>query len=134
VIISDGMGDRQELVRGAFAALDSGDIEPFTELLDPDAKWVAIPQGGDPADTPTCASRAAIVDRLTRLHQNGRRFRLGKLIEAGDRVAVEVTLLSPEWSGPVTLFRVFTFAPESDAVVRLNDCLDESYALQVLAA
>jgi hypothetical protein len=128
------MDDRQELVRRAFVALDSGDIEPFRELLDPDAKWVAIPQGGDVAETPTCASRAAIVDRLKRLHRNGRRFQLGKLIEAGDRIAVEVTLLSPEWSGPVTLFRVFTFERGGDAVVRLNDCVDESYALQVLVA
>jgi len=128
------MGDRQELVRRAFAALDRGDIEPFRELLDPDAKWVAIPQGGDAAETPACASRAAIVDRLKRLHRNGRRFQLGKLIEAGDRVAVEVILLSPEWSGPVTLFRVFTFGSGGDAVVRLNDCIDESYALQVLVA
>jgi ketosteroid isomerase-like protein len=128
------MGDRQELVRRAFAALDGGDIEPFRELLDPDAKWVAIPQGGDLAETPTCASRAAIVDRLKRLQRNGRRFQLGKLIEAGDRVAVEVTVLAPEWSGPVTLFRVFTFEPGGDIVVRLNDCIDESYALQVLVA
>ena len=75
-----------------------------------------------------------IVARLERLHRNGRRFQLGKLIETGDRVAVELTLLSPEWSGPVTLFRVFTFASDRDAVVRLNDCVDESYALQVLAA
>jgi SnoaL-like domain len=127
------MGDRQELLRQAFAALDRGDIEPFRELLDPDAKWVAIPQG-DVAETPTCANRAAIVDRLKRLHRNGRRFQLGKLIEAGDRVAVEVTLLSPEWSGPVTLFRVFTFGRSDDAVVRLNDCIDESYALQILVA
>ena len=51
-----------------------------------------------------------------------------------DRIAVEVTLLAPEWSGPVTLFRVFTFGRGGDAVVRLNDCIDESYALQVLAA
>jgi hypothetical protein len=56
------------------------------------------------------------------------------VIEAGDRVAVEVTLLAPEWSGPVTLFRVFTFGRGGDAVVRLNDCIDESYALQVLVA
>jgi ketosteroid isomerase-like protein len=128
------MGDRQELVRRAFAALDNGDVGPFRELLDPDAKWVAIPQGGDVAETPTCASRAAIVDRLKRLHSNGRRFEVGKLIEAGDRIAVEVTLLAPEWSGPVTLFRVFTFGHGRDAVVRLNDCIDESYALQVLVA
>ena len=133
-IIPVGMCNRQELLRGAFAALDSGDIEPFRELLDPDAAWVAIPQGSDIAETPTCASRAAIVDRLKHLHRNGRRFQLGKLIEAGDRVAIEITLSSPEWSGPVTLFRVFTFAPNRDAVVRLNDCVDESYALQLLVA
>ena len=128
------MSDRPELVRRAFAALGSGDVEQFGELLDPDAKWVAIPQGGDLAETPTCASRAAIVDRLQRLQRNGRRFQLGKVIEAGDRVAVEMTLLAPEWSGPVTLFRVFTFGSGGDAVVRLNDCIDESYALQILVA
>jgi ketosteroid isomerase-like protein len=128
------MRDRQELVRQAFAALDNGDLDPFRKLLDPDAKWVAIPQGGDAAETPICANRAAIIDRLERLRTNGRRFQLGKMIEGGDRVAVEVTLLAPEWSGPVTLFRVFAFAPERDAVVRLNDCIDESYALQVLVA
>ena len=128
------MADRQNLVRRAFAALDSGDIEPFKELLAPDAKWVAIPQGADVAETPTCASGAAIIDRLNRLHRNGRRFQIGKLLEAGDRVAVEVTVLSPEWADPVTLFRVFTFGRGGDAVVRMNDCIDESYALQVLVA
>jgi SnoaL-like domain len=134
VIISCGMAGRQALVRGAFAALDTGDVEPFRELLDPDADWVAIPQGDEVAETPRCASRGAIIDRLARLHKKGRRFRLGKLIEAGDRVAVEVTVLSPEWSGPVTLYRVFTFRSGADQVVRLNDCIDESYALQVLVA
>ena len=128
------MTDRKDLVRQAFAALDGGEIEPFRELLDPDARWVAIPQGEDVAETPTCPSRAAIVDRLDRLHRNGRRCQLGRLIEAGDRVAVELTLLSPEWSAPVTMYRVFTFASGADTVVRLNDCIDESYALQILVA
>jgi hypothetical protein len=59
---------------------------------------------------------------------------VGKVIETGDRVAVEVTLLSPEWSEPVTLYRVFAFRPDTDVVVRMNDCIDESYALQVLVA
>jgi hypothetical protein len=42
-------------------------------------------------------------------------------------------VLSPEWSDSVTLYRVFTF-DTSNAVVRLNDCIDESYALQILVA
>jgi ketosteroid isomerase-like protein len=127
------MPERQRLVREAFAALDKGQLEPFKELLDPDAKWVAIPEGVDVTETPTCGNRTAILDRLKRVHENGRRFRVGKMIEGGDRVAVEVTVLSPEWSDSVTLYRVFTFDTR-DAVVRLNDCIDESYALQVLVA
>jgi len=126
------MGDRQDRVRRAFAALDDGNVSPFEELLAPDAEWVAVPQGVI-AETPICPSRAAIVERLERVHRKGRRFQLGKMIEAGDRVAVEVTLLSPEWSAPVTLYRVFAFGRD-DVVVRLNDCIDESYALQVLVA
>jgi ketosteroid isomerase-like protein len=127
------MPERQRLVQEAFAALDRGKLEPFNELLDPNAKWVAIPQGKNVAETPTCGNRAAILNRLKRVHEDGRRFRVGKMIEGGDRVAVEVTVLSPEWSDSVTLYRVFTF-DTSDSVVRLNDCIDESYALQVLVA
>lgn len=126
------MADRKELVRRAFAALDAGDIAPFTELFSPDARWIGIPQGE--GGTPVCTSRAAIVDRLAHHHANGRRFQLGKLIAEGDRIAVETTVLAPEWSGPVTLFKVFTFERDENVVVRMNDCIDESYALQLLAA
>jgi ketosteroid isomerase-like protein len=128
------MVDRKELVRGAFVSLESGDVEAFMDLFDPHAKWVAIPHSGEEGETPTCYDRAAIVRRLEQLHKRGRRFQVGKLIEEGDRVAVEITVLTPEWSGPVTLFKVFTSGPHGDVVVRLNDCIDESYALQVLAA
>jgi hypothetical protein len=129
-----GMSDRKELIRAAFAALDVGDVGPFKALCDRDAKWIGVPQRGEVDETPACPNRAAIVDRLGRHHANGRRFRLGKLIEDGDRVAVELTILAPEWSGPVSVFKVFTFEPGGDVVVRMNDCIDESYALQVLAA
>ena len=59
---------RAELVRCVFAALATGDVEPFRELLDPDADRVAVPQGDEVADTPRGASRRAIIDRLARLH------------------------------------------------------------------
>ena len=124
--------ERQKRIREAFAALDSGDAGPFEDLLAPEAEWVAIPQG-EISETAACPNRAAIVERLERVHRRGRRFQVGKMIEARDRVAVEVTLLSPEWSAPVTLYRVFAFGGD-DVVVRLNDCVDESYALQVLVS
>jgi ketosteroid isomerase-like protein len=128
------MTQRKDLVMQAFKALDEGDIAPFRDLFDADAKWIGVPQRGEEDETPTCPNRAAIVDLLEQHHANGRRFRIGKLIESGDRVAAEITVVVPEWSGPVTLFKVFTFGPRDDTVVRLNDCIDESYALQVLAA
>lgn len=127
------MAERKELIRQAFSALDAGDTAPFRELFDPQAEWIGVPQTGEEDETPTCPNRAAIIDRLEQHHANGRRFRLGKLIEERDRVAVEVTVLAPEWSRPVRVFKVFTFGAR-DVVVRLNDCIDESYALQVLAA
>jgi ketosteroid isomerase-like protein len=128
------MSDRERLIREAFAAMADGDLGPFERLFDPEAKWVGIPGGGNDGGTATCANRAAILDRLRRIHANGRRFQAEKVLEEGDRVAVAVRITDPSWSSPVTIFRVFAFREGSDVVVRLNDCLDESYALQVLVA
>jgi hypothetical protein len=36
--------------------------------------------------------------------------------------------------GTGDLFRVFTFGAGKDTVTRLNDCIDQSYALQILVA
>jgi ketosteroid isomerase-like protein len=46
------MSKRERLIREAFAALDDGDVAPLTRLFDPEATWVAIPQGRDADDTP----------------------------------------------------------------------------------
>jgi ketosteroid isomerase-like protein len=129
-----GMSKRERLIREAFAALDDGDVAPLTRLFDPAATWVAIPRGREAGDTPICPNRAMMIKRLGSVHANGRSFRLGDVIEHGDRVAVGVTIADPEWSLPVDTYKVFTFRDGSDVVVRLNDCLDESYALQVLVA
>ena len=95
---------------------------------------MAIPQGRDAADTPTCPDRATMIERLGSHRANGRSFRVGDAIERGDRVAVALTISDPGWSLPVETYKVFTFREGSNVVVRLNDCLDESYALQVLVA
>ena len=42
--------------------------------------------------------------------------------ELGDRTESQTTL------------KVFTFRPDEDVVVQMNDCIDDSYALQVPAA
>ena len=130
----EAMADRQELIRRAFAAYADGDLEPFRALIAQDAQWIGVPQGRSPEETPACRDRSQIVALLERHHEHGRRFLLGEMIERDDRVAVEITVVSPEWSAPAQVFKVFTFGQDGDVVVRLNDCIDESYALQVLAA
>ena len=122
------MGDRGELIRQSFAAYADGDIAALERLFASDAVWAGIPTG----ETGNCPDRSAIVDRLRKHRENGRRFELGDMIEEGDRVAVAFTVLNPAWSGPVETYKVFTFS--GDVVVRMNDCIDESYARQVLAA
>jgi hypothetical protein len=122
------------MIRGAFAAYADGDLAQLRTLFDRDARWLGVPQGRDESDTPCCPDRQAIVDLLARHRANGRRFALGDMIEQGDRVAVGFTVTSPDWSSPVEVFKVFGFRPGSNVVVKLNDCIDESYALQVLAA
>lgn len=126
------MADRKQLIRDAFAGLAARDVEPIRDLFTADARWVGVPSGE--TEIAMCPNRAAIIDVLQRHLESGRGFVLGGLIEGGDRVAAEVTVSDPSWSGPVTIFKVFTFGSGEDKVVRLNDCIDESYARQVLAA
>jgi ketosteroid isomerase-like protein len=133
-IIKTVVTDRPQLIKDAFAALASGDPGRFKELFAADAKWIGVPGGaGEGGKAYECESRKQIVGRLEQHHKNGRRFTLGELIEQGDRVAVGVAIHNPDWSGPVNTFKVFTFKPGENVVVRMNDCIDESYALQVLA-
>ena len=129
------MTARAQLIQEAFASYDEGDFTPLKALFAPDAKWIGVPGGaGEGGRAYECESRKQIVGRLEQHRRNGRRFTLGQLIERGDRVAVGFTINNPDWSQPVSMFKVFAFQPGTDTVVRMNDCIDESYALQVLAA
>jgi ketosteroid isomerase-like protein len=125
---------RAQLIQAAFDAFAAGDLTPLEALFDPDAEWVGIPGGGWEGGTSECAGRSTIVDRFKHHYSNGRRFTAEEFIERGDRVAVGVTIHNPTWSSPVKVFKVFTFKPDENVVVRLNDCIDESYARQALAA
>jgi len=41
-----------DLIRSAYAALNDGDLEPFRELLAPDAQWLGVPGRGWASETP----------------------------------------------------------------------------------
>jgi hypothetical protein len=73
------------------------------------------------------------VDRLSTLHENGRRFQVSEEVEQGSAVALGLTISQPEWSGAVEVFKVFTFGSAGDKVVRMQDCDSRESALAMLA-
>jgi hypothetical protein len=67
-------------------------------------------------------------------HQNGRRFHASEAVEHGEAVALGLTISQPDWSGTVEVFKVFTFAPSGNTVVRMQDCDSRDAALAMLSA
>ncbi len=74
------------------------------------------------------------MDLLSRHHENGRRFQVSEAVERGAAVALGLTISEPDWSGTVTVFKVFTFGVVGDKVVHMQDCDSREAALAMLAA
>jgi hypothetical protein len=74
------------------------------------------------------------VDRLSILHQNGRRFQVSEAVERGTAVALGLTLSQPDWAVTVEVFKVFTFDAAGDKVVGMQDCDSRQAALAMLTA
>jgi hypothetical protein len=74
------------------------------------------------------------VDLLTEHYQKGRRFQVSEAVERGAAVALGLTISQPDWSGPVEVFKVFTFAASGDKVVAMQDCDSREAALAMLEA
>jgi hypothetical protein len=72
------------------------------------------------------------VNRLSMLHENGRRFEVIEAIERGSAVALGLAVSEPEWSGTVEVFKVFTFDVTGDSVVGMQDCDSRRSALAML--
>ena len=49
-------------------------------------------------------------------------------------MALGLTISQPEWSGTVTVFKVFTFGAAGDKVVHMQDCDSREAALAILPA
>ena len=52
-----------------------------------------------------------------------------EVIEQGDVVVVGLRVSQPDWSGSVEVFKRFTFRPDADVVIRMQDCTDRVDAL-----
>jgi hypothetical protein len=66
--------------------------------------------------------------------ERGRRFAVHEIVERGDAMVVGLRLTQPDWSGSVDVFKVFTFGPGVDRVVRMQDCTDREAAVSAASA
>lgn len=73
------------------AALDSADLDQFSELLDPAVTWGAP---GDPS--PPCQSRQQVLAWYQRGRAAGRRARVLSVTTHGDKILVAMTVTSPD--------------------------------------
>jgi hypothetical protein len=74
------------------------------------------------------------VDRLSTIHENGRRFQVSEAIERGTAIVLGLMISEPYWDGTVEVFKVFTFGAAGDKVVRMQDCDSRESALAMLVA
>jgi ketosteroid isomerase-like protein len=75
-------------------ALDSADLEHFSDLLDPDVTWGAP---GDPS--PPCQSRAQVLAWYSSGRAAGRRGHVRTVTTHDDKILVTMTVTSPDDAG-----------------------------------
>ena len=50
-------------------------------------------------------------------------------VDQGDAVAVGLRVSQPDWSESIAVFKRFTFRPDADVVIGMQDCTDRDDAL-----
>ena len=50
-------------------------------------------------------------------------------VDDGETVVVGLRVSQPDWSGTVEVFKRFTFRPDADVVIGMQDCADRDDAL-----
>jgi ketosteroid isomerase-like protein len=89
------------------AALESGDVTAYAELLDPEVRW------GAPDDpNPSCQNRRQVLAWYERGHDAGVRARVTEVVAHGDKILVGLTVTgrAAEADGTVDRWQVLTVA------------------------
>ena len=76
-------GEASEVAERITAALQSADLEAFTDLLDPDVYW-----GAPDDDAPSCQNRKQVLDWYQRGRDHGVRADVTEVVPADNRLLV----------------------------------------------
>jgi ketosteroid isomerase-like protein len=125
--------ENAELIRRAYQAYASGDLDGMLELADPDLEWTYL----DPAlERPTlqvCHGRQELEQVLRHWAEHGLRVELEEVTSAGELVMVGVRTPGIDAHhgrrGDDRAYSVFTV--REGRIVALRDCRDRQEALQV---
>ena len=125
--------ENAELIRRAYQAYASGDLDGMLALVDPDLEWIYL----DPAlERPTpqvCHGRQELEQVLRHWAEEGLRAELQEVTSSGELVMVGIRTLGVDAHhgrrGDDRAYSVFTV--REGRIVALRDCRDRQEALQV---
>ncbi|HEX4862695.1 MAG TPA: nuclear transport factor 2 family protein [Acidimicrobiales bacterium] len=86
----------EELAPMTRRALESGDLEGYADILDPNVRW------GAPGDAaPPCQNRRQVLEWYGRGREQGRRATVLEVVPAGDKVLVSMMVSTPDEAGQI---------------------------------
>ncbi len=112
-----------ELIGRLREAFDERRLEAFLELLDPEVRWVGIPEPGE--EIPECRNREEVREVLEAYLSEGKEAQPEILGETGDAIVVDMRLDPPQRG--FELHHVYRVA--GGRIVRMEDYPDRASAL-----
>jgi ketosteroid isomerase-like protein len=125
--------ENAELIRRAYQAYASGDLEAMLELVDPDLEWTYLDPALEHPTPQVCHGRHELEQALQHWAEHGRRAELQEVTSAGELVMVGIRTPGidavHDRRGDDRAYSVFTV--REGRIVALRDCRDRQEALQV---
>jgi ketosteroid isomerase-like protein len=125
--------ENAELIRHAYRAYASGDLDGMLELVDPDLQWTYLDPAQEHPTLQVCHGRQKLEQVLRHWAEHGLRAELEEVTSAGERVMVGVRTPGVDAHhgrpGDDRAYSVFTV--REGWIVSLRDCRDRQEALQV---
>ena len=125
--------ENAELIRRAYQAYASGDLDGMLELVDPDLEWTYLDPALEQPTPQVCHGRQELEQVLRHWAEHGRRAELEEVTSSGERVMVGVRTPGVDAHvgrrGDDRAYSVFTV--RGGRIVALRDCRDRQEALQL---
>jgi ketosteroid isomerase-like protein len=126
--------ENEDLIRNAYDAYASGDLNAMLAVVDPDLEWTYLDPAFSSAEPQTCRGRDRLADGLRQQARRGLKSQVEEVIGNDDKVLVTVrTPGSDQFKARPTgdlAYDVFTI--RNGRIVALRACRDRNQGLSVL--